>query len=122
MDLLSELALGVYENDTRREEVQKAMLHLEGKTMAKLCKRFKSKKATELDPARYERALDICRFSRLANGTIIGGLANDKVSRALSEADTVYTVSCFRFFKSTLTDKYYKDQSQQTEADLVSFL
>ncbi|TGO18587.1 hypothetical protein BTUL_0009g01070 [Botrytis tulipae] len=118
VDLFSELALGVYENDTRREEVQKAMLHLEGKIMAKLCKRVKSKKSTELDPAKYERALDICRFSRLANRTIIGGLAIDEVSRALSKADTVYTVSGLRVFKSTLTDKYDKDQSQQTEAGL----
>ncbi|KAF7888565.1 uncharacterized protein EAF02_003106 [Botrytis sinoallii] len=101
VDLISELALGTYENDTRHEEVQKGMLYLQGKIMAKLCERFKGKKANELDPAKYERALNICRFARLADRTIIGEHANDKVSMALSEANTVYT-----------------DQSQQTGADL----
>ncbi|KAF7934417.1 hypothetical protein EAE99_002869 [Botrytis elliptica] len=101
VDLISELALGTYENDTRHEEVQKGMLYLQGKIMAKLCERFKGKKSNELDPAKYERALNICRFARLADRTIIGEHANDKVSMALSEANTVYT-----------------DQSQQTGADL----
>ncbi|TGO28920.1 hypothetical protein BPAE_0021g00450 [Botrytis paeoniae] len=63
-DLASELVLGVYENDTSKEEVQKVMLYLEGKIMAKLGERIKSKKATALDPVKYKRALDIFRFSK----------------------------------------------------------
>ncbi|TGO39958.1 hypothetical protein BHYA_0045g00080 [Botrytis hyacinthi] len=90
VDLLSELALGVYENDTSQEEVQKAMLYLENKIMAKCSERLQRKYKSGLDPARYKRALDVCRFSRLADKTTIGEHANDKVSRALSEADTLF--------------------------------
>ncbi|KAF7902412.1 hypothetical protein EAF00_002315 [Botryotinia globosa] len=99
--LFSELALGVYDDDTRQEEVLQAMLYLENKIMAKLGERLKRKYKSELDPARYKQALDFCRFSRLADKTTIGEHANDKVSTVLFKADTVYTV-----------------QSQQTEVDL----
>ncbi|TEY71212.1 hypothetical protein BOTCAL_0098g00010 [Botryotinia calthae] len=102
VDLMSELALGIYENDTSPGEVDEVMLYLEETIEDRLCELLESKGVTKLDPAKHRRALDAWRFPRPAEMVVATEHASDKeVSKTTSAPNIVYS-----------------DQSQQTEADL----